>query len=401
MLQKIRQINFRQPKYMLPAVLYFPVLFCGYFVIELFHTEKAEITPSQLETTEYLNDKLPEANIKGDGIGDKFGAMLDEYGKIKDLSAVENVEREAQEKEEFDSRYTDADIAAMQAGSQEQQESLQKLKELQEQIRQANQRQAGQGTDKTAGTEEKEALQQLQRTLAQARQSSYGAGTPQRRDTVTAAPPPAQAENVIINENAVTEITEETATEEVARKQRQTSDYFQTITQNEPQDRLVKAIIDEEVRAQDGSRVRLRLLDDIEISGRTIPAGSYLYMQMSGFNQQRVKGTVSSILYQDELVKVSLSVYDTDGMEGLYVPKSAFRETAKDVGSGAFNNSMMMNSGSYGSNVAQWGMQTLQNAYQKTSRAISKAIKRNTVRLKYGTQVFLINTRDKNKKTNQ
>lgn len=401
MLQKIRQINFRQPKYMLPAVLYFPVLFCGYFVIELFHTEKAEITPSKLETTEYLNDKLPEANIKGDGIGDKFGAMLDEYGKIKDLSAVENVEREAQEKEEFDSRYTDADIAAMQAGSQEQQESLQKLKELQEQIRQANQRQAGQGTDKTAGTEEEEALQQLQRTLAQARQSSYGAGTPQRRDTVTAAPPPAQAENVIINENAVTEITEETATEEVARKQRQTSEYFQTITQNEPQDRLVKAIIDEEVRAQDGSRVRLRLLDDIEISGRTIPAGSYLYMQMSGFNQQRVKGTVSSILYQDELVKVSLSVYDTDGMEGLYVPKSAFRETAKDVGSGAFNNSMMMNSGSYGSNVAQWGMQTLQNAYQKTSRAISKAIKRNTVRLKYGTQVFLINTRDKNKKTNQ
>lgn len=399
MLQKIRQINFRQPKYMLPAVLYFPVLFCGYFVIELFHTEKAEITPSQLETTEYLNDKLPEANIKGDGIGDKFGAMLDEYGKIKDLSAVENVEREAQEKEEFDSRYTDADIAAMQAGSQEQQEALQKLNELQEQIRQASDR-TGTGM---AATEEEEALQQLQRTLAQARQSTYATGAAtQPRDTVspshaTAAP----VENVIINENAVTEISEETATEEVAKKQRQTSDYFQTITVNEPQDRLVKAIIDEEVRAQDGSRVRLRLLDDIEISGRTIPAGSYLYMQMSGFNQQRVKGTVSSILYQDELVKVSLSVYDTDGMEGLYVPKSAFREAAKDVGSGAFNNSMMMNSGGYGSNVAQWGMQTLQNAYQKTSRAISKAIKKNTVRLKYGTQVYLINSREKNKKTNQ
>lgn len=399
MLQKIRQINFRQPKYMLPAVIYFPVLFCGYFVIELFHTEKAEVRPSQLETTEYLNDKLPEASIKGDGIGDKFGAMLDEYGRIKDLSAVENVERETQEKEEFDSRYTDADIAAMQAGSQEQQEALQKLNELQEQIRQASDR-TGTGL---AATEEEEALQQLQRTLAQARQSTYATGAAtQPRDTVspshaTATP----VENVIINENAVTEISEETATEEVARKQRQTSDYFQTIIVNEPQDRLVKAIIDEEVRAQDGSRVRLRLLDDIEISGRTIPAGSYLYMQMSGFNQQRVKGTVSSILYQDELVKVSLSVYDIDGMEGLYVPKSAFRETAKDVGSGAFNNSMMMNSGSYGSNVAQWGMQTLQNAYQKTSRAISKAIKRNTVRLKYGTQVFLINTRDKNKKTNQ
>ena len=85
----------------------------------------------------------------------------------------------------------------------------------------------------------------------------------------------------------------------------------------------------------DGSRVRLRLLDDVEINEYVVKRGSYLYATMSGFSSGRVKGNITSILIKDELVKVSLSLYDTDGMEGLYVPNSQFRETSKDVASGA------------------------------------------------------------------
>ena len=35
------------------------------------------------------------------------------------------------------------------------------------------------------------------------------------------------------------------------------------------------------------------------------------------------------------------------------------------------------------------------NAYQKTSNAISKAIKKNKVNLKYGTFVYLVNGQEK------
>ena len=90
-----------------------------------------------------------------------------------------------------------------------------------------------------------------------------------------------------------------------------------------------------------------------------------------------MKGNISSILVNDELVKVSLSLYDTDGMEGLYVPNSQFRETSKDVASGAMSGNMNMSMGSTtGNSLAQWGMQAVNNAYQKTSNAISKAIKK-------------------------
>ena len=163
---------------------------------------------------------------------------------------------------------------------------------------------------------------------------------------------------------------------------------------------MIKAIVDEEIKAVDGSRVRLRLLDDIDIGERTIAKGSYLYCTLSGFSQQRIKGTVKSVLVDDELVKVNLSIYDTDGLEGLYVPRSSFRETSKDVASGAMSQSMTINDGSTNSSMGRWGMQALQNAYQKTANAISKSIRKNKVKIKYGTQVYLINSREKKNQKN-
>ena len=38
-MNKINTINFKQPKYVLPAILYPLLLATGYFVIDMFHTE--------------------------------------------------------------------------------------------------------------------------------------------------------------------------------------------------------------------------------------------------------------------------------------------------------------------------------------------------------------------------
>lgn len=182
---------------------------------------------------------------------------------------------------------------------------------------------------------------------------------------------------------------------EVVKKARASSDYFHTLDRSSEEPKLIQAIIDEDIKAVDGSRVRLRLLDDVEIDGSTLRKGTYLYATVSGFSSGRVKGSISNILVGDKLVKVSLSLYDTDGLEGLYVPESQFRETSKDVASSAMSGNLSMNTGGYGNSLAQWGMQAVQNAYQKTSNAISKAIKKNKVKLKYGTFVYLVNGNQK------
>ena len=373
------KINFRQPKYMLPAILYLPLLGASYFIFDLFRTEKAEIPDATLQTTEFLNPELPEATIKdGDGIGSKYENMTKSWGRIQDYTAVDNIERDEpdENKEEYESQYTEDDIALL--GEIEQEKSM-----------------AAEAAD--AKRREEEALAELEKALAEARlRGRQEVIPPVEEDTTQTAPPPAapaQAEGTIDEDGqAVKAPGENDRASEVVKKTKTSSDYFHTLDRSGQEPKLIKAIIDEDIKAVDGSRVRLRLLDDVEIDGSTVRKGTYLYATVSGFSSGRVKGSISSILVGDELVKVSLSLYDTDGLEGLYVPESQFRETGKDVASSAMSGNLSMNTGGYGNNsLAQWGMQAVQNAYQKTSNAISKAIRKNKVKLKYGTFVYLVN----------
>ena len=382
------RINFRQPKYMLPAIVYLPLLGASYFIFDLFDTKVAEKQDANMQTTEYLNPNLPQARIKGgDGIGGKYENMLNAYGKIEDHSAVENIDRDnEQEKEEYQSKYSDAELQQLDAEAKRQAE-MEKQREAQE----VHERQR-----------ENEALAELNKALAEARlkgqqatqQNSSSSATASDETTATAKGGINIEGKIKVNENARKEADENDKPSEVVKKVKTSSDYFNTLAVNEKEPTLIKAIIDENVKAVDGSRVRLRLLDDVEIGEMIVKKGAYLYATMSGFSSQRVKGTVKSVQVDDEIVKINLSLYDTDGMEGLYVPSSQFRETTKDVASGAVTGNVDMNTTNTGSSFSQWGMQTMQNAYQKTSNAIGKAIKKNKVKLKYGTFVYLINSKD-------
>ena len=406
-----KKINFKQPKYMLPLIIYIPLLATGYFIFDIFDTEVADIGNKNLQTTEYLNPELPDARVKGDGIGSKYESMLKSYGKIDDYSAVDNIDRNnEEEKEEYNSRYSEEERASLES------EEAKKLAEMQEQL----QKSAQKGKDLNNGTpmtedervalsqqREKDAMEELNKALAQARLQGQAATSPTPQTQGEQAQQSQQTQQVQqpssgkvegkveINERSVKAIDEDEEAQEVVKKVKVTSDYFNTLCENEPEKKLIKAIIDENVKAVDGSRVRLRLLDDIEINETVVPKGSYIYAIMSGFGSQRVKGSVKSILVDDELIKVSLSIYDTDGLEGLYVPGSAFRETTKDVASGAMSGNMNMGTTTSNNSLSQWGMQAITNAYQKTSNAIGKAIKKNSAKLKYGTFVYLVNGKEK------
>ena len=399
-MEQLKKINFKQPKYMLPAILYFPILFTGYFVIDMFYTEKAEIEDPTMQSTEYLNPNLPQAKVK-DELDGKYESMLKSYGKIDDFSAIENIDSEEEEQlEEYESQYTETDLESLDStalAAQLRAEEMQR--QLQLSAERGNSMQDGEMPLALSETErliqelqrEKEMREGLERALAQAREAGQNA-------TETASQEGEVTVNgtITYNENAINTPSDNDETQEVVKRTRQTSDFFNTLSENEPQSNLIKAIIDEDIKAVDGSRVRLRLLDDIEIGSVVMPKGSYIYAIMSGFGSQRVKGSVKSLLYKDELIKVSLSIYDTDGLEGLYVPSSSFRETSKEVASSAMSGNISMNQGSYDNSLAQWGMQAIQNAYQRTTNAISKSIKKNSAKLKYGTFVYLVNGKEKN-----
>lgn len=411
---KLSNINWKAPKYALPAILYPLLLGCGYLIIDIFYTETVE-APSTLESTEYLNPTLPKAQIKNDGIGGKYANMQKSFGGVQDFSAVENIDRDDDEPqtEDYDSKYSQEDLAKLDAAAAERIKEI----ELEEKLRQS----ADKGKDMAGNSadinlseaerlarnqkREQETLDELNKALAETRLKGQKglqnapASDNGKVDGDTMEPGTQLKGKIEINEKKVSALEDETKASDVVKRTKTSSEYFNTLSENEPEPHLIKAIIDENIKAVDGSRVRLRLLDDVEINDMVVHKGSYIYAIMSGFGSQRVKGSVNSLLVGDELVKVNLSIYDTDGLEGLYVPSSQFRETSKDVASSAMTGNVSMNNNT-GNSFTQWGMQAVQNAYTRTSNAISKAVKKNSIKLKYGSFVYLVNGREK-KNNNQ
>ena len=383
-LQKLKKINFKQPKYILPLMGYVLILFIVYMIIDIANTDVKKVKDDGLQTTEYINSTIPDARLKGDGVGSKYENMTRQYGAVTDLSAVNSIDRnEEEKKEEYESKYSDDDIALLGDSSATSATVKPKPKPAKKAAK-------PKPAPKRSQSEE-EIYAELEKALAEARlQGTKAVGSVKdNADTVKSAADKAKGSNASVKQPVAT--ANKDSIGEVVKKVRVNSDYFNTICDNEPESGLIKAIIDENIKAVDGSRVRLRLLDDVEVSGITLRKGTYLYATMSGFGNQRVKGTVKSVLVDDDIVKINLSIYDTDGMEGLYVPGSQFRDTAKDIASGAFSTSGDLGFTQSSNSFTQMGIQAVNNAFNKTSNAISKAIKKNRANLKYGTFVYLIN----------
>ena len=163
----------------------------------------------------------------------------------------------------------------------------------------------------------------------------------------------------------------------------------------EKENSFIKAVIDENNKGFLGSRIRFRLLEDIFVGNRKIDKGSILYGQISGFSMQRVDLKIVSVFTKSEIFPVNLSIYDIDGMKGLYVPQSVFREMMREMGSNSVQGTQMDMGGegfftSLGSKL-----------FTSTSKSIANLIKANKAKLKYNSYVFLIDEKQLKDSQNQ
>ena len=163
----------------------------------------------------------------------------------------------------------------------------------------------------------------------------------------------------------------------------------------EKENSFIKAVIDENNKGFLGSRIRFRLLEDIFVSNRKISKGSILYGQISGFSMQRVELTIVSVFTKGDIFPINLSIYDVDGMKGLYVPQSVFRDMIREMGSNSIQGTQMDMGGqgfftSLGSKL-----------FTSTSKSIANLIKTNKAKLKYNSYVFLIDEKQLKDSQNQ
>lgn len=81
----------------------------------------------------------------------------------------------------------------------------------------------------------------------------------------------------------------------------------------------VKAMVFSDQTIVSGGRVGLRLLETITLRGRTISEGTRLY-GTAQFGGQRVNIVINQVQYEGRILPMKLTVYDMDGLTGIYVP---------------------------------------------------------------------------------
>jgi len=163
----------------------------------------------------------------------------------------------------------------------------------------------------------------------------------------------------------------------------------------EKENSFIKAVIDENNKGFLGSRIRFRLLEDIFVGNRKISKGYIFYGQISGFTMQRVDLKIISVFANGEIFPINLSIYDVDGMKGLYVPQSVFRDMMREMGSNSVQGTQMdMGGEGFFTTIGS-------KLFTSTSKSIANLIKTNKAKLKYNSYVFLIDEKQLKDSQNQ
>lgn len=383
------QINLKQPKYILPLIM-LPFLCLFFFVFHSgFATKKTEDKP-----VDGINTSVGQVSgdIQKKQLEDKLDAYRNTYKEGDGTTAVNPLPSEKTSNPAFQSNYSD------------------KEKKMLDSINEAMKTRYGQSFP--VGTQRKnhdpassdQAMINALNGLKNRHNAGINSGTiePTVKDPMEtfrqqmayldsmnkANDPAVKAERQ--KSDALAKIAAQKAAEAKlpVRLADAPSSEFNTILPEKHPD-FIKVVIDENLTGYAGSRIRLRLLDDIEVGNYRIAKGTCLYALITGFSGQRVELTVKSILYENKILPVKLQVYDLDGLSGLYVPESAFRDFTKDLGTNTVQG-VTIDGGGTGSVASQFAMSTASKMFESTSSAIAGLIRKDKAKIKYNSYLYLI-----------
>ncbi|MCC9073492.1 conjugative transposon protein TraM [Flavobacterium sp. F-65] len=157
---------------------------------------------------------------------------------------------------------------------------------------------------------------------------------------------------------------------------------------NDYSQNAVEAVIHETQTIVNGATVKFRLMNDIFISGIKIPKDNFLF-GVASLKGERLTIKINSIRYNNSLFPVDLSVYDMDGLIGIYIPGAINRDVSK-----ASADRSMQTLG-VASLDDSWGSQAAGAGIEAAKSLLSKKVKMIKVIVKAGYQVLLRDEKQK------
>lgn len=159
-------------------------------------------------------------------------------------------------------------------------------------------------------------------------------------------------------------------------------------TAGETEKNTIKACIHDNQTIMDGQAVRLRLLEPMR-AGETVVPKNAIVTGMGKIQGERLGISITSLEYRGLIIPVELTVMDSDGQEGIFIPGSmeidAIREIAANLG-GNLGTAINLNQQSAGDQLLT---DLGKGAIQGTSQYIAKKMRTIKVHLKAGYNLML------------
>ena len=119
------KINFKQPKYIFPLVVFVPLCALIYFMMQMF---SGDGDTGQSVATDRINMELPEA--RAEEAGDKMYEMSRRFGDEDAFTAVGAIGEEKNETEELEHGYTEEELNMLDAAEAERIRQQKEMEEL-------------------------------------------------------------------------------------------------------------------------------------------------------------------------------------------------------------------------------------------------------------------------------
>lgn len=373
------KVNFKQPRYVLPLIV-LPFLCLFFYVYRAGFAKKQDTMPSRSDS---LQAQIAEVSdqVKNRALSDKLAAYREQYRHGDDDTAIDPLPEENTESFRFDELYNATE--------------KQKLDSIARSIQTSSA-----SLDSPLQDDQQE--EAIQRALGALQQSPPHAEPPlvERADPMELFRQQMAYADSMARANDPHERAERQERERLQEAKREfasrprlpVSKYtagkeaFNTVMPDN-ETTFIQAIIDEHMTGYADSRLRIRLLDDLSVGAYVIEKGTHIFARISGFSGQRVLLTITSIVHDHHILPVRLEIYDRDGLPGLYVPESAFREFSQDLGGQTVQGINLQQQAETNSQLVS---SAIQRMFQSTTTAVSRHIRKNKVKLKYNTMVYLI-----------
>ena len=403
------KINFKQPKYIFPLVIFVPLCALVYFVMQTF--SGGEETAGTV-ATDRINMELPQANAEE--AGDKMYEMSRRFGDEDAFTAVGGIGEEKQTDEELEHGYSEEELNRLDAAEAERLRQQREMEELERSLAEskrhinsyaygnnASHRTAG-GTQGSGVSPDYTSQEDFARDLEEIQRRSYErqkaiekglgfgsedaeeAAQKQRADSIAKV---RQTERERNRPNLVIKSSDTNA------------DKFHTVTASEDavEAKLIRAMIDQTTKAKEGTRLRFNAAgrrdgERNETAERDLSLWYGVGLRTAACTGHHHEHSGWGQVHQGEALGVRQR-----RMEGFYVPESAFRDFVKDAGSSTVQQNISFESeNGYGSGISgeAIALQALQNMYNSATSAISSNIRKNKAKIKYNTIVYLINSED-------